>query len=102
MASNPTQLYRGNAATGVTTLFTNTNGNTTVVSTVMVSNNGTTDATFTLTFGGIALFTDVSIPAKTTFQIADVRQILTSTQNITGRASATSVSFHISGTVIIP
>jgi hypothetical protein len=49
--------------------------------------------------GQIALHTTTNISANSTVYI-DLRQVLATTNTITGGASATTVSFHISGVEI--
>jgi hypothetical protein len=49
--------------------------------------------------GQVALHTTTTIAALTTVYI-DLKQVLLTTNTITGGASATSISFHISGVEI--
>jgi hypothetical protein len=49
-----------------------------------------------MAFDGIPIATAAAMAANSS-QIFDMKQVLTTTKLITGGASATSVSFHISG-----
>jgi len=101
MATNPKLLFRGAATTNTaTTLYTTPSLTTTVVSNIVVTNTGSSDATYTLTLDGIALATTVNIGGNTTAFI-DLKQVLVATDTISGGASATSVNFHISGVEIV-
>jgi hypothetical protein len=99
MATTTKALFRGAAATSSTTLYTVPASTTTVVTNIVVTNTAGTAATFTLTLDGVALFTTVALAANSTAMF-DLKQVLATTQTITGLASATSVNFHISGVEI--
>lgn len=97
-------LARTAASTTTTTvLYTVPASTTTVVTNIVVTNTSASSQTFTLAMGPaagqIALHTTTAIAANTTVYI-DLKQVLTTTQTITGGASATSVNFHISGVEI--
>jgi hypothetical protein len=98
MAVNtPVALFRGNATTTVgTTLYTVPASTTTIVTSILISNNSASAQTATISFDSIPVVTAVALSANTT-QVIDMKQVLTTTKLITGGASATSVSFHISG-----
>ena len=89
-------LARTAAATSSTTLYTVPSSTTTVVSNIAVTNTSGSAQTFTLALNAVALHTATPIAANTTVYI-DLKQVLATTQTITGLASATSVNFHISG-----
>lgn len=94
-------LFRGAATTTTTTvLYTVPSSTTTVVSNIAVTNTAGTAGTFTLGMGtagaNTALHTTTAIPANSTVYI-DLKQVLATTNTITGGASATSINFHISG-----
>ena len=65
-----------------------------------MTNTAATAATFTLGMGtagaNTALHTTTAIAANSTIYL-DIRQVLATTNTITGGASAVTVSFHISG-----
>lgn len=89
-------LARTAAATSSTTLYTVPSATTTVVSNIAVTNTSGSAQTFTLALNSVALHTTTAIAANSTVYI-DLKQVLATTQTITGLASATSVNFHISG-----
>lgn len=94
-------LFRGAATTTTTTvLYTVPSSTTTVVSNIAVTNTAGTSGTFTLGMGtagaNTALHTTTTIAANSTVYI-DLKQVLATTNTITGGASATSINFHISG-----
>ena len=104
MANTLKALYRGAASTTTTTvLYTVPASTNTVVTNIAVTNTAATAATFTLGMGPaagqVALHTTTAIAANSTVYI-DLRQVLATTNTITGGASATTVSFHISGVEI--
>lgn len=99
MATVTKALFRGAAATSSTTLYTVPASTTTVVSNIVVTNTAATAATFTLTLDGVALQSGSSIAANSSAYF-DLKQVLATTKIIAGLASATTVTFHISGVEI--
>lgn len=90
-------LFRGAATTTVgTTLYTVPSSTTTIVTNIAVTNTGTSARTFTIALGGVSLHNTAPIAANSTAYI-DLKQVLATTNTITGGASATDVNFHISG-----
>lgn len=96
MATTAKALYRGNAATSLTTLYTVPAATTAVVNTIIVVNSAATDATYDLYLDGIVLANDVQVLANDTV-VLEIKQVLATTKTIQGSASATTVAFHISG-----
>jgi hypothetical protein len=101
MATLTKALFRGAATTTVgTTLYTVPASTTTVVTNIVVTNTAATAGTFTLAMGPsagqVAMFTTVAIAANST-AFFDLKQVLATTNTITGGASAVTVSFHLSG-----
>lgn len=97
MATSTKVLFRGAATTTVgTTLYTVPASTTTIVTNIAVTNTAGTAGTFTIALAGTALHTTASIAANSTAYI-DLKQVLATTNVITGGASATSINFHISG-----
>jgi hypothetical protein len=92
-------LSRTAAATSSTTLYTVPSSTTTVVSNIVIANTASSAGTFTLALNGVAMASAVSIPANSITTI-DLKQVLATTQTITGFASATTINFHISGVEI--
>ena len=103
MATLTKVLARTAAATSSTVLYTVPASTTTVVSNIVVTNTATSAATFTLGMGtagsNTSLHTTTAISANSTVYI-DLKQVLATTNTITGLASATTVNFHISGVEI--
>lgn len=96
MPTTAKALYRGNAATSLTTLYTVPAATTAVVNTIIVVNSAATDATYDLYLDGIVLANDVQVLANDTV-VLEIKQVLATTKTIQGSASATTVAFHISG-----
>lgn len=96
MATAAAALFRGAASTSLTTLYTVPSATTAVVNTIVVVNSAATDATYDLYLGGTVLANDVSVPANDS-AILEIKQVIGATETIQGLASATTVSFHISG-----
>jgi hypothetical protein len=104
MATTTKALFRGAATTTTTTvLYTVPASTTTVVSNIAVTNTAASAGTFTLAMGPsagqVALHTTTAIAANSTVYI-DLKQVLATTNTITGGASATTINFHISGVEI--
>ena len=104
MATTTKALFRGAATVTTTTvLYTVPASTTTVVTNIAVTNTAATAATFTMGMGtagsNTALQTTTAIAANSTVYI-DLKQVLATTNTITGGASAVTVSFHISGVEI--
>tara|TARA_R110000868_G_scaffold196062_3_gene441861 strand:- start:236 stop:553 length:318 start_codon:yes stop_codon:yes gene_type:complete len=101
MANTVKVLSRAAASlTTTTVLYTVPAATSTVVTNIAVVNTAATAATFTLGMGvaagQVALHTTTAIAANSTIYI-DLKQVLLTTNTITGGASAITVSFHISG-----
>ena len=99
MATTTKALARGSFGTGSATLYTVPASTTTVVSNIAITNTSASSQTFTLALNGVSLHTTTSISANSTVYI-DLKQVLATTNTITGLASATSVNYHISGVEI--
>ena len=96
MANTFKVLFRGNASTGSTTLYTTPAATTTLVNNILVSNTASASATYSLSIAGTSMATTVALPANDT-AVLDIKQVLNATNTITGLASASTVNFHISG-----
>ena len=104
MATTTKVLSRAAASlTTTTVLYTVPASTTTVVTSIAVTNTASAAGTFTLAMGPsagqVALHTTTAIAANSTIYI-DLKQVLATTNTITGGASATTVNFHISGVEI--
>ncbi len=97
MATVSKALFRGAATTNTgTTLYTTPSGSTAIVTNIAISNTAASTSTATIALNGINVVPTVSIAANTVVVI-DLKQTLTATQTITGGASTTAVTLHISG-----
>ena len=104
MATTTKVLARTAASlTTTTVLYTVPASTTTVVTNIAVTNTAASAGTFTLAMGPsagqVSLHTTTAIAANTTVYI-DLKQVLATTNTITGGASATTINFHISGVEI--
>jgi hypothetical protein len=104
MATTPKVLARTAASlTTTTVLYTVPSSTSTIVSNIVITNTASSAGTFTLALGPsagqIALHTTTAIAANSTIYI-DLKQVLNTTNTITGGASATTINFHISGVEI--
>ena len=97
MATLTRALFRGAATTTVgTTLYTVPAATTTVVTDIVVTNTAGTAGTFTLALAGTSLATTVAVAANDS-TVIPLKQVLATTNTITGGASAVTINFHISG-----
>jgi len=97
MATLSKALFRGAATTTVgTTLYTVPSATTTVVTDIVVTNTAGTAGTFTLALAGTSLATTVAVAANDS-TVIPLKQVLATTDTITGGASAVTINFHISG-----
>jgi hypothetical protein len=99
MATVSKALFRGAAATSSTTLYTVPSSTTAVVTNIVVTNTASSGATFDILLDDVALANDVSVAANSITAI-DLKQVLAQNKTIKGLASATTVTFHISGVEI--
>ena len=97
MAVTSKALYRGAATTNTaTTLYTVPAATTAVITNIVIANTGGSSYTWTMAFDGVSIGTTVSIAANST-TVIDMKQVLATTKTITGGASNTAVTFHVSG-----
>lgn len=89
-------LFRGAAATTSTTLYTVPALTTTYISSLLVANSASANATYNILLNDVSAGASVSVPGNDTALI-ELKQILNTGQTIKGFASSTSVNFHISG-----
>jgi hypothetical protein len=103
MATLTQALARTAAATSSTTLYTvPTTTTITVVSNIVLANAATSASTATIAIDGVAVVPAVSIPANSLIGF-DLKQVIPANATpkvITGFASTTAVSIHISGVEI--
>jgi polyisoprenoid-binding protein YceI len=97
MAMTTKILFRGAASTNTsTTLYTVPAATTAIVTNIAATNTSATDVNFTLSLGGVPLQSSTVVPANVTAYI-DLKQVLEAGDTISGGASTTDVTFHISG-----
>jgi hypothetical protein len=104
MANTAKALFRGAATTTTTTvLYTVPSATSTIVTNICVTNTTSASQTFTIGLGtagsNTALHTATALSGNSTVYI-DLKQVLATTNTITGGASAATVRFHISGVEI--
>ena len=100
MPSTPKALFRGAATTTLTTtLYTVPASTNTVITNIVVTNTSSSARTFDLALNGIKIAATVALAANA-IATFDIKQVLATTQTIAGGASATDVTFHISGVEI--
>lgn len=95
MAAIPTALARTAASTTISGLYTVSSG-TAIVTNIIAANATASGQTFSLYFGGVAVVTSGALSANST-TFFDLKQVLASGTTISGYASSTGVTFHISG-----
>ena len=99
MPTTTKALARGAFATSSTALYTVPSATTAVISNIVIANTAGSAGTFTLALNGTSMATTVSVAANSITTI-DLKQVLDATQAITGLASATTITYHISGVEI--
>jgi hypothetical protein len=103
MATTTKALARTAAATSSTTLYTVPNSSTlAIVTNIVLANAATSASTATIAIDGVTIVPAVSIPANSLVGF-DLKQVIPANATpkvITGFASTTAVSIHISGVEI--
>lgn len=103
MATTTKAIARTAAATTSTTLYTvPTTSTITVVSNIVLSNAATSASTATIAIDGVTIVPAVSLPANSVVGF-DMKQVIPANATpkiITGFASTSAVSIHISGVEI--
>lgn len=97
MATTTKALARTAATTSTaTTLYTVPSATTTIVTNIVVSNTAASTSTVTIALDGVNLIPTANIAANS-IATFDLKQVLAATKTITGGASTTAVTIHISG-----
>jgi len=96
MANTFKNLFRGSASTTSQTLYTVPASTTTLVNNILVANSASANATYSLSLDGVTMAASVTVPGNDT-AVLDIKQVLNATQTIMGFASASTITFHISG-----
>lgn len=89
-------LYRGAAATSSTTLYTVPSATQTLVTSFVVTNTASAEATYTISLDGVAVASAATVPGNDTV-IIEFKQLLDAADVLAASASATTVNFHVSG-----
>jgi len=92
-------MARTAAATSSATLYTVPASTTAVISNIVLANTATSSSTVTMAVDGVSFLPTVTIAANS-IAAFDVKQVLATTKTITGYASTTAVTIHISGVEI--
>lgn len=96
MPTTAKALYRGNAATTSTTVYTVPSSTIAIINSIVIVNSAATSATYTMLLDDIPLATSVPIPANESF-VLEIKQVLSTGKTLKAFASSATVSFHISG-----
>lgn len=96
MAATLKKMFRGSAATSNTTLYTVPAGKTATVTNIVIANTNGSTATATISIDGVVVVPAVSIAANSVAPF-DLKQVVDAAGTVSGFASTTAVSFHISG-----
>jgi hypothetical protein len=96
MANTFKALFRGAAPTSSTTLYTVPSGTTALVSSFVVANTASVDATYSILMNGVGV-AGGTVVAGNDSVIIEFKQVLESSQILAGFASASTVNFSISG-----
>ena len=99
MATTSKALARGAFATSSATLYKVPGATTAVVTNIVIANTGGSAGTFTLSLAGVSMATTVAVAANSITTI-DLKQVLAATEVLAGQASATTITYHISGVEI--
>jgi len=100
MATTTKAFVRQAAATTTATLYTVPTSTTAVISNIIIANTAAAAATATISLDGVVLLPAVSIAANSVATF-DLKQVLAADKIIAGFASATTVTFHISGVEVV-
>jgi hypothetical protein len=99
MATTTKALVRAAAATSSTTLYTVPASTTAVITNILVNNSAGASGTFTLLLDDLPIASNVTIGSYDS-TVIDLKQVLATAKTIKGSASATTITFHISGVEI--
>ena len=91
---------RGSFATSSATLYTVPASTTSLITSIVVTNENAAAQTFTITFDSVSVFYQAAIAPNTT-AVFDLKQALATTKIVAGLASSTDVKYHISGAEIV-
>lgn len=96
MANTFKVLFRGAASTSNTTLYTVPAATKTLVTSFVVTNTSSTDATYTVKFDSVDLAAEATVAGNDSI-IIEFKQLLETGDVLAASASATTVNFSVSG-----
>jgi hypothetical protein len=96
MANTFKALFRGNAPTTSTTLYTVPAATTTLVNSFIVANTASAAATYSILMDGVAVASGAAVDPNDSV-IIEFKQILDAADTLAGFASASTVTFSVSG-----
>ncbi len=96
MPNIPKVLYRGSASAVSSTLYTVPSSTTAVVTNIVVANSASSTIRFNIGIDGFNFIPSTNLSANSVATF-DVKQVLVTTDFITGTASSAGITFHISG-----
>jgi hypothetical protein len=100
MATTTKKIYRGNFPASYTSVYVVPPATTTVVTNIAVCNQAGSAQTFNIWIAGIPIQSGATIAANTTAYI-DLKQVMTTGEDIQIAGSTVSISLHISGVEIV-
>lgn len=89
-------LYRDNAPTSSTTLYTVPSLTSTVITDMFLVNTGSSENSITINFNGKAIIPTTHIAGNSVVNFS-MKQVLAAGQTITANASSSSIIIHLSG-----
>lgn len=99
MATAAKKLFRGAASTTSTSLYTVPASTKTIVTDIVICNTDSSSATFSIELAGVSITSTTTIAANSIATFS-MKQVMDAAEEITGDASAATISFHISGVEI--
>ena len=96
MATTSKVFSRTAAATSSATLYTAPSLTTAIITNIVIANTAATTQTATILLDDVTLVPTITLDPNSVTGI-DIKQVLDATKTIKAYASATSVTFHISG-----
>lgn len=96
MANTFKVLYRGSAPTTSTTLYTVPSSTTTLVNSFIVTNTASAAATYSILMDGVEVASGASVDPNDSVLI-EFKQVLDAADILAGFASASTVTFSVSG-----
>jgi hypothetical protein len=99
MATISKAMFRGPATTVDNTLYSVPSATSAIVTNIIISNASSTRQTFNISLAAVPIASGVEIQGNSLVAF-DIKQPISSLEEVKGFASSTSVSFHVSGVEI--